>query len=121
MDSDRFNRLEERVDEIRDNVADLKAESKLHNETTRQLRNEIHAYTSAVKDHVSSDNKIINQVKPLLESLPEIKILVDDSLYRKRKNEEMKQKFKDISLKLGIVSATVGILYGVIRLFSYLA
>jgi len=67
MDDQRFARLEVRVDEIKDDVAEIKAEQKINAYTMSELREYIKEQSETVKAHVSGDDKIIQEIGPIIE------------------------------------------------------
>lgn len=115
MDDTRFARLEIRVDEIKDDISELKADSKFHREVLKDIKEDLKSYTVEVSNHVAGDNKIITEIMPLLRSLPDI---IADYTYEKKKKEERNEKLKSYGTKLGLVSVTLGIIYTTVKLLS---
>lgn len=115
MDDSRIARIETRVDEIKDDVAELKADSKIHREVLKDIKDDIKRYNVEVKGHVAGDEKIISELVPLLKSLPDI---ISDYNYNKKKKQEREEKLKLYGTKLGIISVSVGIIYTAIKIFS---
>ena len=97
----RFDRLEQRVDEIKEDVVELKADFKVH--------------TELVREHVAGDSKIIREITPLIEALPDLKMIVEEYHYDKKLTKEKANKRKELMDKLKIVSliiAIAGSIYG---------
>lgn len=113
MDETRFSRLESRVDEIKDTVSELKANSKVQNEIIKDLKDDFKEHTSLVKEHVAGDTKIITELQPLLGTLSEI---VDDYSYKKETKRRKMDKIKYYTARLGLVSLVVGVIVGISKL-----
>lgn len=82
----RFQRIEDKVDAVKDEVTEIKVELK--------------EYTAEVKRHVGGDEKIINEIAPIIE----------DFKYRKMREEERNQKVKSWAMRLGLLATVVGLL-----------
>jgi len=119
MDETRFSRLENRVDEIKDDVSELKAGQKILEATVTTLHDDLHEHIKAVNEHVSSDSRIIQQVSPLLTSLPHLTEMVDDHRFKKESRKRTVANVKLVSMKFGAASALVAILVGLARLFGF--
>ncbi len=116
MDDTRVARIEMRIDEIKDDVSELKADSKLQREVLKDIKEDLKTYTVEVSSHVAGDNKIITEIMPLLKALPEI---ISDYNFEKKKREERAEKLKLYGMRLGLVSATLGIIYTGLKLFEF--
>lgn len=106
----RFGRLEHKVDEVKQEVSDLKLE--------------IAVFTNEVKKHVAGDEKIINEIVPVLDQL---KHFLDQDLPKLREvlierevkahNEKskilLKTKWK---LNLSLIGGALSILYTLYRM-----
>ena len=118
MDENRFARLEIRVDEIKDDVSELKADSKLQRESLKDIKDDIKQYTVEVKSHVAGDEKIISELVPLFDSLkhvlPEI---IEKHEYEKKKKQESDAKIKYWASRLGLVSLSIAIISWVLKTF----
>lgn len=112
---DRYDRLEDKIDKVKDDVTDVKvdiAEVKTMVKTTNEIMNE----------HIAGDNKIINQLAPILDELGS---MVQDYTYNKIEKEKRKEErktrneqLKTKAIKLGIVGTTISILVGVAKLME---
>ena len=60
----RLDKLEDKVDAIREDVTELKTDFKIH--------------TALIQEHVTGDAKIISELKPILHKLPDIIQIVED-------------------------------------------
>ena len=96
MDDTRIARIEMRVDEIKDDVAELKADSKLQREVLKDIKEDLKTYTIEVSSHVAGDNKIITEIMPLLKVLPNI---IEDYTFEKKKREEAEKKREEAEKK----------------------
>jgi hypothetical protein len=113
VDETRFTRLETRVDEIKEDVGELKAEQRFTKETVVELKDALKEHNKLVYEHVSSDNKIVSGLTPIMEDLAE---MVGDYKYRKERSYRKMGKLKAWSIKLGVVSLVVGIAVGLQKL-----
>tara|TARA_R100001086_G_scaffold249698_1_gene190432 strand:- start:5267 stop:5587 length:321 start_codon:yes stop_codon:yes gene_type:complete len=98
----RMDRLEVKVDSIKDDVSELKADFRVH-VSKMDTRMEVFA------DHIQGDNKIINEIQPLIEQLPKMAKIVKEYEYKKTRNKKLMQG-------LGVVAVIVGILSGLAKL-----
>jgi hypothetical protein len=108
MNDERFTRLESRVDEIKDNVSDLKAEHKILSNSFDLLNRNVSEYTELVKNHVTGDNKIIKEIIPVIENFQ----------YEQETKRRRVAFLKYWGLKLAIPATIVGIVAGVARIIS---
>lgn len=97
----RIERIEVRVDEIKDDVSELKADFKIH--------------TKLIEEHVAGDTKIIKEIQPLLNVIPHLTEMTQDYAYKKHRKEKIQDNIKDMSMKLGLVSLILGIVTGVVK------
>lgn len=114
---DRFSRLENRVDEIRDDLSEVKSDSKIHNLFIAEIKNEIQNHHKTIKQHVIGDNKIIKEIQPLLAALPELKVMIDDHKFEKEKKQRTFYNLKAWSIKLGIIGTVMGIIGAFFKFF----
>lgn len=109
MDTSRFERLESKVDQVKDDVSELKVDFKIH---MVNVENKMNDFAS----HIQGDNKIINHIEPLLKQLPEIYDLVSEYKFQKQLNARKIEKVKSMTAKLGLISLLVGIAVGISKL-----
>lgn len=114
MDEQRFNRIENRLDEVKDTVAEVKAEQKVHGEIIKDMRSDFKEYTELVKTHVTGDTKIINEIIPLLEPLRD---MVKDYAFKTEEKRRKNEKIKHWATRLGLITLVIGVLSGLSKLF----
>ena len=95
MDEKRFTRLEDKTHSIKEDLVELKSDVKHMN--------------NIMESHVAGDQKIISQLQPLFDSMPEFCELVKDHVYKKQYRKVAKEKRADRLMKLRSVSLWVGI------------
>jgi hypothetical protein len=108
-DDTRLERLEDKVDDIKEEVGEIKTDLKVH---TTLVEDKMRVF----EDHITGDNKIITHIQPLLQDLPTIKEAVDQFKYEQIKKKKSSEKLKSIAAKLGIVSLVITILIGISKL-----
>lgn len=119
MDENRFNRLEERVDSVKDDIAEIKAKQSVSHTILCDLREDFHSHVEEIKDHIAGDKKIINHIDPLLSILPTLSEIVQKYHYEKTKAEEdaevkrnRNEAWKNTSVKVGVIGSILSaILY----------
>jgi predicted secreted acid phosphatase len=116
MDDTRFTRLENRMDELKDDVAELKADSKLQREVLKDIKDDLKLYTIEVSSHVAGDNKIIHELAPLLRILPDV---ISDYSFQKKKQQEREEKIKSYASRFGLVSIILGIVYTATKILGF--
>lgn len=109
MDDRRFERLEVKVDEIKDDVSELKSDVKVS-------FNRFSDRMDIFAEHIQGDNKIINHIEPLLEKLPEISRIVEDYKFRDELKKRRMERVKKYSYYIGIVGSITGIILTLQRL-----
>ena len=92
----RFDRLEQRVDEVKDDVVELKHEFRVH--------------TELMKEHIAGDKKIIQKITPLLDALPAINSIVQDHHLDRLEKSRSSKKRKVLMDRIKIVSGILGII-----------
>jgi hypothetical protein len=99
----RLDKLEDKVDAIREDVTELKTDFKIH--------------TALIQEHVAGDAKIISELKPILHKLPDIIQIVEDHQYDRKNRERKMQLIADWTKKLTLLSTAIGVVYAIIQLF----
>jgi len=102
MEESRFQRLEDKVDAVKEDVSELKTEFKIH--------------MAVIERHVSSDERIIQKINPLLEKFNEIVDVVEEHKFDKQLSKKKMEAIKRWSARLGLVSIVIGILVGISKL-----
>jgi hypothetical protein len=108
VDEQRFGRLENRVDQIKDDVAEVKAEQKVQSATNVEMKDAIKELTQAVTAHVAGDDKIITEIHPIIEEFK----------FQQERRRRRRQSLKDLALKLGIPSIIIGMIAGIVKIFA---
>lgn len=113
ISEERFGRLEDKVDHIKEDVLEVKSEVKHMNETFQKQ-------IELVNEHITGDQKIINVLEDLI---PDLKDMAIDHATAKRiiaekkiKREERLDKIKSIAAPLALISTVIGIIIGVVKL-----
>lgn len=110
MDETRFTRLENRVDEIKDDLAEVKAEQKVNAMSLHDLKEDIREQTKAVLGHVAGDEKIITEIAPIIEEFR----------FQQEKKKRRNESLKTWGLRLGIPATIIGMLAGAAKFwFSF--
>ncbi len=107
MDEIRYSRLESRVDEIKDDLSEVKAEQKITNHNIEDLKSHMISHTESVKNHVAGDDKIIAQLLPI----------IDEFKFEKERKRRRLESLKAWGIRLGIPSILVGIIGGIVKIW----
>lgn len=100
----RLDKLEQKVDAVKEDVMELKSDFKIH--------------TTLIKEHVTGDNKIISDLRPILAKLPDIVEIVEDYQFNKQSRQRKMQAVADWTKKLTLVSTLIGVLYAALQFFK---
>lgn len=100
----RLDKLEQKVDAVKEDVMELKSDFKIH--------------TTLIKEHVAGDNKVISDLRPILAKLPDIVEIVEDYQYAKQSRERKMQAIADWTKKLTFVSTAIGVVYALLQLLK---
>jgi uncharacterized protein YaaN involved in tellurite resistance len=106
----RFDRLELRVDEIKDSVSEIKADMKIQNHSIEGLKIDLKDYTIEVKNHVAGDEKIITELQPLFDVLPQLQKIANDHSFREESGKRNIELIKKWSLRFGFILTVAGVL-----------
>lgn len=112
MDESRFTRIETRVDEIKDDVAEIKAEQRVQGEN-------IQAHTLAVQAHVAGDEKIITEIKPILDILPTLTEVIGEHQFNKEIKRRRAEKFKTWGVRIGTTTGGLTLIGLILKAFSF--
>lgn len=110
MDEIRFSRLENRVDEIKDDLAEVKAEQRVTNHYIESLKDHVETQSDLVRQHVTGDEKIITEIAP---------IIAEFRFQQERKKRRM-ESLKLWGMRLGIPSVIVAIIGGIVKIWTSL-
>lgn len=110
MDELRFARVEQRIDELKEDMSEVKTETRIQGQKIDDLKEKFDRHTEAVEKHVLGDEKIITHIQPLIRILPHLESMVDDHKFIKAQKEKRSEVFKSISVKLGIATGATGLL-----------
>lgn len=113
MDEKRFERLEVKVDELKNDFSEHRLESRLHMEITNKHFEEL---SKEMRHHIAGDKKIINKLTPVMPHLIEMS---EDYLYNLKKKREMEEKRTKKTTMLKAWSAKIAIALGIISLIGY--
>lgn len=105
-DEVRFQRLEDKVDAIKEDLNEVKTDMKLH--------------MQKVESHISQDEKIINYIGPVLEKLPQLTQIVEDYNFEKQLKERKKESLSKWTKRLGLASLIIGMAAGTVKVISFI-
>ena len=100
----RINRLEGKIDAVKEDVTELKMDMKY--------------LMPKIEEHITGDKKIINALAPVIDKLPALIEIVENDQFEKRKKEEKAIKFKKLSTKLFLISTVIGIGAGITKILG---
>jgi hypothetical protein len=93
VDDNRLVRLEDKVDQVKDDVA--------------ELRTDFRVFSATIEQHVAGDNKIIDHIRPIISQLPEVLEIVQEYNLEKRRKAKREASLKAWSLRASVVSAII--------------
>lgn len=102
IDETRFQRVESKLDELKDDMTELKTDFRIH--------------INLVEEHVAGDKKIINQITPILDKLPSIMEIVEDYQFTKVLKQKRMDSIKEVTTKLGLVGLVLGIIVSIVKI-----
>lgn len=108
--NERFTKLEEKVEKVKEDVSELKLDLKSHI-IQSNLNMEV------VKEHVAGDKKIINTIEPLLKELPDLITLIKEYQLSQLNKQKRREMVVDISKKVTIFSGITGGIAALYKLF----
>lgn len=114
MNKDWYGRVDTRIDTIKDDVAELKAEQKMIRDEVGETRIDIQDLTVEMRGHVAGDNKIVTHLTPIMADLKE---MVEDHKFKKLEHEKKHKRYKSLALKLGLVATVLAIIGSVFKYF----
>ena len=104
MIENRIDRLEVKVDDIKENVTELKMDMK--------------HLMPKIEEHITGDKKIISHLGPVLDKLPALIEIVEQDQFEKMKKKERAEKRNNLITKLTLVSMIIGIGAGVTKILG---
>ena len=108
MYEDKFDKLERKVDDVKEDVSEVKTEvAKLGVKFEADV---LHS----IKNHIEGDNKIINQLSPILHALNE---MVVDHQVKKVNRKKLAEKLVNASKIVSIIGGIVGIVITIYKAF----
>jgi len=111
IDKDRLVRLENKVD-IMDEKLDATSLRVV------ELGTKMDLHISQVNEHIKADSRIAETFRPLIPMMDDLKSIVKDRNYQTRKKSESSSDLKLMSIRVGMLTAILGILLGFFRIFS---
>lgn len=122
MDDSRFSRLENRVDEIKDDLSEVKAEQKVTTNSLTELKDVLREYVQAANDHITGDQKIITEIVPIIT---ELKPIVEEYKFQKdlkertdKERDEKMTRYKHLATKIGIPAVLLGMMGTAIKIWT---
>lgn len=99
MGESRFQRLEDKVDTLKQDVTEIKVNMKTH--------------ITKIEEHIAGDKKIISEWLPVVKLVPQLQEVIQNHNFQKELNKKRIALVKNIS-------ALLGILFGIIKLIEYI-
>jgi hypothetical protein len=98
----KFERLEDKVDALKEDVSELKSDMKIH--------------ISKVEDRMLIDGKVLDQVGPLLGSLPILTEIAESHHFDKVLKKKRAEDIKFWGSRIGLISIIAGIVATISKL-----
>lgn len=92
ISEERFSRLENKQDETKEIVIELRSDVKRTNERVDTMNTNFERHIGIVEEHILGDNKIIDQ---LVEIIPDLADMVSDHKTKQAIKKEKKEKFNN--------------------------
>lgn len=96
IDESRFQRLEDKVDVVKEDIAELKSEFK--------------GGMELMKEHVAGDKKIINELQPVLSKLPDIVEMAEEYRFQQQLKTKVMKTIAAISVVIGLIAGITKII-----------
>lgn len=103
---ERFDKLDNKLDKVTDDVIEVKMD-------VVEIKTLLKISNNKMEDHIAGDNKVIDQLVPILGQLSE---MVQDHVYNKTNSKKRSEKLKSVAIKLGIAGTILSMLTGAARL-----
>jgi predicted RNase H-like nuclease (RuvC/YqgF family) len=107
----RLERLEEKVDNLKDNMTDLSSDFRQH---TTMIEGKLELF----QQHVESDSEVIKELKTFSAELPAIKEIAEEFKFKKQLEKRAISKLKKTGAVLGLVSIVLGIGASFLKIFG---
>jgi hypothetical protein len=95
------------VDEIKDDVAEIKADQKINSSHITDLKEAMKQYVDVTMKHVAGDEKIISEIAPIIEEFK----------YQQERKRRRAESMRYWGLKLGIPATVVAIIGGAVKIW----
>lgn len=92
----RFQRIEDKVDVIKQDVSEIRSDMKVH--------------LSKVEEHITGDKKIIDELRPVLAKLPQIVEMAEEHHFAKQLKLKAMKIIGGIAILAGIAASISRIL-----------
>lgn len=99
----KLDKLEQKVDVLKEDMAELKADVKAHIATSQ-------VHMDVIKSHIAGDQKIINAIEPLIKELPDLVEIVRQYNFEKELKERRKEKLVLWTKRLSFFGACCALL-----------
>lgn len=119
MDELRFSRLEDKVDDVQSDVTEIKTKQAITSHTMDILQETLKENTEIMKQHIAGDTKIIDQIMPILQSLPDITEVVSDYKYDRETRKRKLERRKEIAAKIAIIGGTLGAMFTALKILAF--
>lgn len=121
MDKERFAKLEVNVEDLKDDMKQVKGDVGDMKVSFAKVEGHIDHTQKQVERHITSDEKIITQISPLLDLMGPMAEIIQAHEYKKQKKEERLSKWRTWGLKLGVIGTGIGILVGLTKMDDILS
>lgn len=96
----RFQRMEDKIDSVKEDVTEVKIE-------VSEIKSDIKSHMDKVEQHVAGDNKIINELQPILNKLPHIVEMAEEYHISKQIKKRVWKAIGAFGLVSGIIGGLV--------------
>lgn len=87
---ERFQRIEDKVDDLKQDVTEIKSEMRHH--------------VKVVEEHITGDKKIIKDWKPVVELVPQLKEIIDNHKFEKELSKRRNRMLMTVATVVGILA-----------------
>ena len=96
----RFQRMEDKIDSVKEDVMEVKIE-------VNEMKSDIKSHMNKVESHITGDNKIINELQPILNKLPHIVEMAEEYHVSKQIKKRVWKYVGGFGLITGIIGGLV--------------